>query len=96
MLAVEPLAGPRDASRRRHAIAVATIVNLRADFQPPASATFSACGGQSRLFDCPSLFELGQLGASCVELALRGVELRLGGVDPGLGCGLLASALAGG
>lgn len=40
MLAAEPLAGPRDASRRRHAIAVATIVNLRADFQPPASEMF--------------------------------------------------------
>jgi len=40
MLAVEPLGGRRDASRRRHAIAVATIVNLRGDFQPPASEMF--------------------------------------------------------
>jgi hypothetical protein len=40
MLAVAPLAGRRDPSRRRHAVAVATIVNLRGDFQPPATQTF--------------------------------------------------------
>jgi hypothetical protein len=40
MLAVAPLAGRRDPSRRRHAVAVASIVNLRGDFQPPASTTF--------------------------------------------------------
>ena len=40
MLAVAPLAGKRNPARRRHAIGVATIVNLRADFQPPATTTF--------------------------------------------------------
>jgi hypothetical protein len=39
MLAVAPLAGRRDPSRRRHAVAAATIVNLRGDFQPPATPT---------------------------------------------------------
>lgn len=40
MLAVAPLAGKRDPSRRRHAIGVAMIVNLRSDFQLPAGRTF--------------------------------------------------------
>lgn len=40
LAAVAPLAGKRDPSRRRHAIAIASIVNLRDDFQPPATALF--------------------------------------------------------
>lgn len=40
VMAVAPLAGPRDPAKRRHAIAVASIVNLRADFQPPAATLF--------------------------------------------------------
>jgi hypothetical protein len=40
LVAAAPLAGRRDAQRRRHGIAIASIVNLRADFQPPATVLF--------------------------------------------------------
>lgn len=38
--AVAPLAGARDPRRRRHAVAVASIVNLRAEMAPPAAELF--------------------------------------------------------
>ena len=40
LLAAAPLGGARDPQHRRHAVAVASIVNLRADFQLPATAVF--------------------------------------------------------
>jgi hypothetical protein len=40
MAAVAPLAGHRDPARRRHAIAIASIINLRSEFQAPVTAVF--------------------------------------------------------
>ncbi len=40
LAAVAPLGGKRNPARRRHAIAVASIVNLRDDFQPPPDRVF--------------------------------------------------------
>ena len=42
MAAVAPLAGRRDPARRRHAIAIASIVNLRSEFQPAVTAVFGS------------------------------------------------------
>jgi hypothetical protein len=40
LAAVAPLGGERSPARRRHAVAVASIVNLRDDFQPPPDRVF--------------------------------------------------------
>jgi hypothetical protein len=40
LMSAAPLAGRRDPSKKRHAIGVASIVNLRADFEAPVSEVF--------------------------------------------------------
>ncbi|GIK88089.1 MAG: hypothetical protein BroJett026_35700 [Betaproteobacteria bacterium] len=91
LAAAAPLAPHRDPARRRHAIAVASIVNLRADFQPPAHEVFGQFLSSFRVVHpLPDGMTLDDLARAVGAQTARARHARLHYLT------LLAMALAGG